>query len=199
MKMTGVIQNLPWHVNVDAEGYQETSESIEDHYDEWLDAEQEFGALFYAGIANLAADMLEFPRGVRAEVPEAAQGAAERFVEQVAWNHGKGTAQALYGLTADAHDVLSAYEDSHGEENVEPLDEHISEIRSRWRSTRQAKSRSRRLCYTTEMTFQFRRQQRNRFRVNIAPESPRGHSGQSVDSRSESHLRMERISSQRSA
>lgn len=126
------IDSLPWHVNVDAQGYKETSANIEASIDSLIDNEQKYGAEFYAGVANEAAEMINYGDDAKVEIDEDAQEAAEEFVEQVAHDRSKGSGQALYGLVADAHDALRTYEEAHGEQNVEALDDHVTQIREAW-------------------------------------------------------------------
>lgn len=126
------ITSLPWHVNVDAEGYQETSDAIEEQWDDLVEGEQEYGALFLAGVARRAGEMLGYPEDILPDVPDDAQEAADEYVNAVKYDDGVGTAQALYSLPADASDLRIEYEEAHGEENVRPLIEHIDAVRERW-------------------------------------------------------------------
>lgn len=111
-------------------------DSIDDHIDDLVELEQDIGALLYARMANRAADILDYPEGVKTEVPEDEREQADEFIEKIMSDENEEAAHVLYGMAADAGDLRHEYVTEHGEDNFEPLAQHISRVRSRYEEYR---------------------------------------------------------------
>lgn len=128
------VSSLPWHHDPNREGCSETMQQIDegDNLDQLIAGEDQHGANLFAGLANWAIDRLDYvPERMKVEIPEDAQETANELAGLIGHDEGQGTAEALFGLAADAHEAARyEYIEQHGEDNVEALDSVIRQVRN---------------------------------------------------------------------
>lgn len=122
------ITQYPW-VTDDSEAFRVTKSNIGQKVGLYVELDEKHGALFYAGVANVAADFMDYPEWIKEPIENEIQEEADRFVGRVKFDRSKGSGQALYSLCADVHDASSEYRSRFGQKNVQPLIVHFSRIK----------------------------------------------------------------------
>lgn len=117
----------PWIYSGEDE-FEEFYDRLDDELENLVELEREYGALVYAHMANRAADILNYPRSVKTDVPDEAEDAIDQFLDDIMPSESEDVAHALYGMAADASLLRTEYTEEYGKENFEPLAKHISRI-----------------------------------------------------------------------